>query len=111
MSTPGDAAASTPNEEPIEAAIDAEIVEVPTAPVAPTRADVTGYTDAGVPTFDHVRESIIKRTATALGHEELDAGSAAGQEAERRFEEHQRAAKARLDEIRKSMAPPPTPDA
>lgn len=87
--------------------LDAEIVEtvetVETTAPAPTRADVTGYTDAGVPTFDHVRDVINRRTAVAIGSEELARGTAAGDEAERRLVEHEKAAKAKLDEIRRSM--------
>ena len=52
--------------------IDAEIVDLPpSGPVAPSYEEVTGYTTSGVPTFDHVREKIERRTTTALGAEEL----------------------------------------
>ncbi|MDP0397413.1 hypothetical protein [Tsukamurella strandjordii] len=107
MTNPGDARDSAPNDAPVgapgDAPIDAEIVDLPAAPVAPTRADVTGYTEGGVPTFDHVREVIERRTATAIGGEELAHGTAAGQDAERAFAEREKAAKAKLDEIRASL--------
>lgn len=95
--------------------VDAEIVESPgpapsnpapsgsAAPQAPSYADVTGYTESGVPTFDHVRDKIERRTTAALGAEELAHGSTAGQDAERAFAEREKAAKAKLDEIRKSL--------
>ncbi|BDH57448.1 hypothetical protein [Tsukamurella sp. PLM1] len=86
--------------------VDAEIVEstaaAPSAP-APSFADVTGYTESGVPTFDHVRDKIERRTTTALGAEELAHETPAGQDAERAFAEREKAAKAKLDEIRKSL--------
>lgn len=111
MTTSGDAQppASEPTapataEVPVDVPIEAEIVD-PT----PTGADVSGYTDAGVPTFDHVRESIERRTATALGFQELSHGSAAGDNAERAFAEREKAAKAKLDEIRKSLGSTPPP--
>lgn len=90
--------------------IDAEIVDLPpSGPVAPSYEEVTGYTTSGVPTFDHVREKIERRTTTALGAEELAHGTAAGQDAARAFEEREKAAKAKLDEIRRSLGSPATP--
>lgn len=106
MTQPGEDA-TTPNPEstpPASEPIDAEIVDVvPAGPVAPSYEDVTGYTAAGVPTFDHIRDKIERRTTTALGAEELAHGTAAGQDAERAFAEREKAAKARLEEIRRSM--------
>ena len=77
--------------------------DVMPAPRAPSVEDVTGYTAAGIPTFDHIRDKIERRTTTALGAEELAHGTAAGQDAERAFAEREKAAKARLEEIRRSM--------
>ncbi|NMD54260.1 MULTISPECIES: hypothetical protein [Tsukamurella] len=106
MTHPADDA-QNPSPEPTPAAsepIDAEIVDiVPTGPVAPSYEDVTGYTAAGVPTFDHIRDKIERRTTTALGAEELAHGTTAGQDAERAFAEREKAAKAKLEEIRRSM--------
>ncbi len=103
MTQPGDDAAADP--------IDAEVVDLPPAGLgAPSQQDVTGYTRSGVPTFDHVRDKIDRRTTTALGAEELAHESTAGGEAERAFAERERAAKAKLDEIRRSLgSPPPAP--
>lgn len=124
MTQPGDDAQSPTEPEPGAAQpgaaqpgasepVDAEIVDLPPAgPVAPSYEEVTGYTATGVPTFDHVRDKIERRTTTALGAEELAHGTAAGQDAERAFAEREKAAKAKLDEIRRSLGsttPPVTP--
>ena len=131
MTHPGDAAQSPPTApspdprvappqaDPVSEAIDAEIVDLspsgPSGPAAPSYEQVTGYTAAGVPTFDHVREKIERLTTTALGTEELAHGTTAGQDAAHAFEEREKAAKAKLDEIRRSLgspaAPPETPGA
>ncbi|MCS3779799.1 hypothetical protein [Tsukamurella ocularis] len=113
--TPTDPAVTDPA-SPASEPIEAEIVDLPpSGPVAPSYEQVTGYTTAGVPTFDHVREKIERRTTTALGAEELAHGTSAGQDAVRAFEEREKAAKAKLDEIRRSLgspaAPPETPGA
>ena len=63
----------------------------------------TGYDDAGVPTFESVREKIETRYATAQGAGELDADSPEGRSVEKEYEERQRAAAERLAEIRESM--------
>lgn len=63
----------------------------------------TGYTPAGVPTLEGVREKIEKRYGTALGATELAEGTAAGRDAAERFEERQKAAADRLDQIRATM--------
>jgi phage shock protein A len=85
---------STPEPEPA-----AEATPTP-PPAAP--AD-TGYTPSGVPTFDSVREKIETRYGTAIGSAELAAESPQGRTVEEQYDERQRAAAERLDEIRKSM--------
>ncbi|MFN8102486.1 MAG: hypothetical protein U0Q20_12940 [Mycobacterium sp.] len=70
-------------------------------PVPPVE-DV-GYTPAGVPTFDSVREKIETRYGTAIGAEELAADTPEGRSAEERYEARQKAAAERLEEIRASM--------
>ena len=103
MTDPG--APGFPDDEPI----DAEVVPPPASPDftpavhAPTFDEVTGYTESGVPTFDHVRDKIEQRTATSIGGREL---AEAGREAATLDEQMARrdeAAKNKLDEIRKSM--------
>lgn len=63
----------------------------------------TGYDDAGVPTFDSVREKIERRYETAIGAQELDSETQEGRTVEKRFGDRQRAAADRLEQIRKSM--------
>jgi phage shock protein A len=62
-----------------------------------------GYDSAGVPTFESVREKIETRFGTALGGAELDADSTEGRSVEEQYEERQRAAAERLEQIRESM--------
>jgi phage shock protein A len=73
-------------------------------PDEPERPD-PGYDSAGVPTFDSVREKIESRYTTALGASELDAETPEGKSVEEQYEERQRTAAERLEEIRKSMHP------
>lgn len=63
----------------------------------------TGYTEGGVPTFDAVREKVETRYGTAVGSSELAAETPEGRRVEEQFEERQRAAAERLEQIRKSM--------
>jgi phage shock protein A len=63
----------------------------------------SGYTDDGVPTFDHVRESIERRSATAAGYEELVAESPEGRDRAEREADHAAAAREKLDAIRRSV--------
>lgn len=63
----------------------------------------SGWTEDGVPTFEHVRETIERRAATAMGAEELAADSAAGRERAEREAEHDAAARDKLEEIRRSL--------
>ncbi|OMC29455.1 hypothetical protein A5740_18805 [Mycobacterium sp. GA-1841] len=74
-------------------------------PVQPDRPEEpeTGYTPAGVPTFDAVREKIETRYGTALGASELAAETPEGRSAEEQYEKRQQAAAERLQQIRESM--------
>ncbi|MBM7367241.1 hypothetical protein [Gordonia hydrophobica] len=89
-----------------DAIVDAEIVSAPDftpTVTGPSYEEVTGYTEAGVPTFDHVRDKIEQRTATAIGAQEL---AEAGKEAaaiDEAMAKRDAAAKDKLAEIRKSM--------
>jgi phage shock protein A len=71
-------------------------------PDEPTTPD-PAYDSAGVPTFESVREKIETRYATAQGAAELDAETAEGRSVEEQYEERQREAAERLEEIRESM--------
>ena len=72
-------------------------------PAAPTFADVTGYTEDGEPTFDHVRDKVEQRMANAIGGEEVAHLDPKVAEADDAYAKRQEAAKKKLDEIRKSM--------
>nr|WP_309227954.1 MULTISPECIES: hypothetical protein [unclassified Mycolicibacterium] len=84
------------------------MVEGEVVPAAPTTgswsepAD-TGYTAAGVPTFDSVREKIETRYGTAIGASELAAETPEGRSIEEQYEKRQQAAAERLQQIRESM--------
>ena len=87
--------------------IDAEIVDPPPAsPAAPVeRAEPvdTGYSPAGVPTFESVREKIETRYGTAIGAAELAAETPEGRSLEEQYDARQKAATERLARIRESM--------
>lgn len=74
----------------------------PMTPVVPD----TGYTDAGVPTLEGVREKIEHRYGTALGATELAEDTPEGRSAAERYEANKKAAAEKLEEIRKSMGKP-----
>jgi phage shock protein A len=77
---------------------------MPDEPTTPNAAEPDpGYDDAGVPTFESVREKIESRYATAEGAAELDAETKEGRSVEEQYEERQRAAAERLAQIRESM--------
>lgn len=63
----------------------------------------TGYTAAGVPTLDGVREKIETRYGTALGATELAEETPEARSAAEQFDKRQKAAAEKLDEIRASM--------
>ena len=71
-------------------------------PPSPSPAEA-GYTPGGVPTFESVREKIETRYGTAIGATELAAETPEGRSVEEQYEERQRAAAERLQQIRQSM--------
>jgi hypothetical protein len=84
--------------------VDAHVVDEPGVVVAPGGAEsVTGWTEAGVPTFDAVRERIETRAGTADGATELDASSGTGRTVEEQYAAREKAAQERLAEIRRSL--------
>ena len=93
-----------PNPQPAPADSEpaAELQPQPPSP-APAEAADTGYTPGGVPTFESVREKIETRYGTAIGASELAAETPEGRSAEEQYEERQRAAAERLEQIRQSM--------
>ena len=86
----------------------------PTAPTPPVSTSSgptpsvpdTGYTDAGVPTLDGVREKIETRYGNALGATELAEETPEARTAAERYEAQQKAAAEKLEEIRASMRKP-----
>ena len=83
-----------------EPVIDAEIVEHEAAPPVVPAGD---YTEDGVPTFEHVRDRIENRVATATGAGELADGIPEAKAVEDEFEARRRAGLDKLEEIRRSM--------
>jgi hypothetical protein len=90
-----------PTPEPAEAT--SEALEPPPPAPPPAEAADTGYTPDGIPTFESVREKIETRYGTAIGATELAAETPEGRSVEEQYEERQRAAAERLEQIRKSM--------
>lgn len=76
---------------------------MPDEPIPSGEADEGGYTSDGVPTFDSVREKIETRYGTAIGSSELAAETPEGQALEEQYEEREKAAAERLEQIRQSM--------
>lgn len=64
---------------------------------------VGGYTGAGVPSFDSVRDKVERRIGTAYGARELDRQTPAGRGAEEQWEAREQAARERLEQIRTSL--------
>ncbi len=99
----------TDQSDPIDPAdpIDGEIVEDGTAlaasPQPPPVAPTFDYSDAGVPTFDYVRDRIENRVATSIGSTELAGESPQGKAVEDQFAERERAGRDKLEEIRRQM--------
>jgi len=61
------------------------------------------YDEAGVPTFEHVRDKIEGRYATAVGSTELAEESAAGRSIAQQQADRDAAARERLEQIRRSV--------
>ncbi|WP_424809634.1 PspA/IM30 family protein [Rhodococcus sp. 27YEA15] len=80
-----------------------EIIDVPIVSTAGPVAPEPDYTEGGVPTFDRVREKIEGRVGTSIGSAELAHESPAGKSIDEQWDERQNAARAKLDEIRRSM--------
>ncbi|WP_069147194.1 hypothetical protein [Rhodococcus erythropolis] len=80
-----------------------EIIDVPVVLATDPRVPEPDYTEGGVPTFDRVREKIEGRFGTSIGSAELAHESPAGKSVDEQWDERQKAAKAKLEEIRRSM--------
>lgn len=87
----------TPPPEPI----DAEIVPDPSTPEPPpVHFD---YDEHGVPTLDYVRDKIEGRFHTSVGASELAEETKEGRSVAEQEAERDAKAKAKLDEIRRSL--------
>jgi phage shock protein A len=88
--------------------IDAEIVPAP-PPVTPAAAQPQpvqpDYDEHGVPSLDYVRDKIEGRFATSLGTGELASETPQGRSLAEQEAEREKAAKAKLEEIRRSLGP------
>jgi hypothetical protein len=87
---------------PAEPDLGAEADKIVLAPL-PTTPEETGYTPEGIPTFDSVREKIETRYGTASGSAELAADTPEGRTIEQQYDERQKAAHDRLEQIKASM--------
>lgn len=87
--------------EPVEPVIEATIVYETVETGAPSTQ--SGYTAAGVPTFEMVREKIETRFGTSIGATELASETPEGRRVEEQFEARQQAAAEKLAQIRQSM--------
>ncbi|MEV6280855.1 hypothetical protein [Nocardia sp. NPDC051832] len=80
---------------------------VPVVPVHPAGIPASpatgGYSSGGVPTFESVRDKVEQRFGTAQGMGELDRQTPAGRSADEQWEAREKAARERLDQIRKSV--------
>ena len=116
--TPGDPAAperatTPPTDEPAPVPANPTAADAPSAstesaslPPVPVQLPDTGYTAAGVPTLEGVREKIESRYGTALGATELAEETPEGRTAATSFDARKKAAEDKLEEIRASMHKP-----
>ncbi|MGO4614694.1 hypothetical protein AB4305_06550 [Nocardia sp. 2YAB30] len=84
-----------------------DVSAVPVVPVPPPGIPAPGsgggYSSSGVPTFESVRDKVEQRFGTAQGMGELDRETPAGRRVDEQWEAREKAARARLDRIRKSL--------
>ncbi|MEU7767875.1 hypothetical protein AB0B25_22510 [Nocardia sp. NPDC049190] len=69
----------------------------------PTSTSSGGYSSSGVPTFESVRDKVEQRFGTAQGMDELDRQTPAGRGVDEQWQAREKAARERLDRIRKSL--------
>lgn len=75
----------------------------PQETAAPESTPSGDYDEAGVPTFEHVRDKIEGRYATAIGGTELAEESEAGRSIAQQQADRDAAARKRLEQIRRSI--------
>lgn len=93
----------TDNAEPVDAEIVPDPAPTPVTPAAPQPPPAADYDDHGVPSLDYVRDKIEGRFATSVGMGELAAETPQGRSLEKQEAEREKAAKAKLEEIRRSL--------
>lgn len=81
--------------------VDAEIVDTPDGPAPEVPA--SDYNEAGVPSFDYVRDRIEGRFATSAGSTELAGETPEGRSIDEQMAERDRAGKEKLEQIRRAM--------
>ena len=96
----------TPQTETLKTGIPAAGSTASPLPPVPAPNLDTGYTDAGVPTLEGVREKIETRYGTALGATELAEETPEVRTAAEQYEAQHKAAAEKLEEIRASMRRP-----
>ncbi|MTE13829.1 hypothetical protein GLP40_13740 [Nocardia sp. CT2-14] len=77
-------------------------IPVPPAGI-PTAPSIGGYTSAGVPTFESVRDKVEQRYGISQGMGELDRQTPVGRSVEEQWDARAEAARERLEQIRKSV--------
>jgi hypothetical protein len=92
-----------PSNERTPEPIEAEIVPDSAAAPAPPAPPAPDYDEHGVPSLDYVRNKIEGRYATSMGAAELAEGTAAGRSVEQQEAERAAKAKAKLEELRRSL--------
>jgi phage shock protein A len=90
------------NEPSDDEIVDAVPVEDTTIALPATEL-TTDYTEAGLPTFDYVRDRIEGRIATSIGSAELPDEAKAAAQVDDQFAAREKAGKDRLAEIRRAM--------
>ncbi len=81
-----------------------EVAGGPVPPAGiPAAPGIGGYTGSGVPTFESVRDKVEQRYGTAQGMGELDRQTPVGRSVEEQWDARGKAARERLEQIRKSM--------
>jgi phage shock protein A len=78
--------------------LEGELVEEP-----PAATPVGDYDEAGVPSFDYVRDRIEGRFATSAGATELPEESARAASLDEQMERRDKAAAEKLEQIRRSL--------
>ena len=95
---------SSPPPEPIDPKpVDAEPVDAEIVPPETPGPPSPDYDERGVPSLDYVRDKIEGRYATSLGSTELAEDTPEAHSLEVQEAERERAAKAKLDEIRRTL--------